>query len=342
MSGPLVDIHIHFMPSALLRAYRAREVPPLIEDDGASVVLRYGSGYVERIATASTDPANILRTLDRDGIDVAVLSINQPGVLGLAADDACVTAREANDELAELVHSSGGRLGGLATLPWQCPAEASEELRRAVRAGLCGAMVCSNVAGSSLDEERFEQVFATAASLDVPLLLHPTVPLSIATLGDYGLTCSVGFLFDTTTAILRLVLGGLFDRYPGLKIIVGHSGSLLPQLAGRLDLEIARGAIFARPAKSGPLSESYLRLLYTDSVSGSVPPLIAAIGLFGSDHVMFGTDFPFWDPKDSIRVLDQLSLPELDLERLRGGNAMELFGLEGPAQQELPPRHRPS
>jgi len=328
MSTPLVDVHIHYMPSALLRAYRARATPPMIEDDGSSLVLRYGSGYVERIATASTDPTNLIRTLDRAGIDIAVLSINQPGVLGLPPDDACITAREANDELTELVKNSGGRLAGMATLPWQCPREATEELRRAVSVGLCGAMVCSNVSGRSLDEEQFEPLFATSESLDVPLLLHPTVPLSIATLGEYGLTCSVGFLFDTTTAILRLVLGGLFDRYPALKIIVGHSGSLLPQLAGRLDLESTRGAIVTGPNKSGLLSENYLRRLYTDSVSGSVPPLVSAIHLFGSDRVMFGTDFPFWDPSASVNVLNQLSLPEHDLDRIRGGNAMELFRLE--------------
>ena len=105
-------------------------------------------------------------------------------------------------------------------------------------------MVCSNVSGRPLDEPDFDQVFGTAASLDLPLLLHPTVPLSMPTLGDYGLTCSVGFLFDTTTAILRLLLGGLFSRYPGLKIVVGHAGSLLPQLAGRLDLQARGRAMF--------------------------------------------------------------------------------------------------
>jgi aminocarboxymuconate-semialdehyde decarboxylase len=328
MKSPLVDVHIHYLPGALIRAYQARSTPPLIESDGSSLVLRYGSGYAERIDAESTDPAMLIRTLDQSGIDIAVLSINQPGVLGLAPDDACATARAANDELADLVEGSGGRLAGLATLPWQCPPEAGEELTRAVGLGLKGAMVCSNVSGRSLDEDGFEEVFATGAALDVPFLLHPTVPLSIETLGDYGLTCSVGFLFDTTTAILRLLLSGLLDRLPDLKIIVAHSGSLLPQLAGRLDLEQERGAIVSTVKKRGLLSWDYLGLLYTDSVAGSVLPLTAALELFGPEHVMFGTDFPFWEPYKSVAVLDELSLGEEDLERIRGGNAVELFRLE--------------
>ena len=328
MKAPLVDVHIHCLPDALIRAYQARESPPRIEGDGSSLVLRYGSGYVERIDAESANPAAIIRTLDRCGIDIAVLSINQPGVLGLASDEACVTAQAANDELAALVGASTGRLAGLATLPWQSPGEAAQELRRAVGLGLRGAMACSNVSGRSLDEDGFEEVFAAGAALDVPFLLHPTVPLSIETLGDYGLTCSVGFLFDTTTAILRLLLSGLLDRLPDLKIIVAHSGSLLPQLAGRLDLEQERGAIVGRGINRGLLSRDYLGLLYTDSVAGSLSPLTAALELFGGDHVMFGTDFPFWEPAKGISLLEELSVGAEELERIRGRNAIELFHLE--------------
>ncbi len=336
MTAPLVDVHIHYLPESLIAAYRARDLPPLIEDDGSSLILRYGSGYVERIPAESTDPSTLIRTLDRNGIDVAVLSINQPGVLGLPSDDACRVARAANDELAALVADSSGRLAGLATLPWQSPPEAAKELARVVGAGLKGAMACSNVSGRSLDESEFDEVFAFAAALDVPFLLHPTVPLSMPTLGDYGLTCSAGFLFDTTTAILRLVLSGLFDRHPDLKIIVGHSGSLLPQLAGRLDLEQERGAIGGGRKKRDLLSRDYLSLLYTDSVGGSVAPLVSALDLFGASHVMFGTDFPFWDPVKSVAVLNELALGESDMDRIRGGNALDMFKLADP---RLPHRH---
>jgi len=225
--------------------------------------------------------------------------------------------------------SLGGRLAGLAVLPWQCPTEAAVELQRAVGIGLRGAMAYSNVAGRHVDDPDFEPIFAATASLDVPLLLHPAMPLSAPTLGDYGLSCAVGFLFDSTTAILRLILSGLLDRHPGLKIIVGHAGSLLPQLAGRLDLEQARGMIFGAHARRSSLSGDYLRCLYTDTAGGSVPAVASALRLFGSGHVMFGTDFPFWSHDVNLNVLERLPLSSEEMQAVRGQVARELFRLDG-------------
>jgi predicted TIM-barrel fold metal-dependent hydrolase len=322
--APLVDVHIHYLPYALVRAFEAREAPPCIRREGGALALRYGGDYVEHIDEAASDLGRLVHVMDENAIDVGVLSINQPGVLNLPPDEACDAARAANDDLASLVADSGGRLEGMATLAWQEPAEAAAELERAAGLGLKGAMVCSNVAGRSLDEEAFDVVFSAAERLDAPLLLHPTVPLSMDTLGPYGITCAAGFLFDTTTAVLRLVLGGTFDRHPGLKLIVGHSGSLLPQLAGRIELEYRRGAI-ANTLPDGRSPADYLAMLYTDSVAGSSGPLRAALGLFGPSRVMFGSDYPFWDPIDSVTLLEDPKLkgPEGDL--LRGLTAMEIF-----------------
>lgn len=299
----------------------------MLEEDGSSLVLRFGSGYSERIPREVTDFDHVLRTLDAHGVDMAVVSINQPGVIGLPPDEATAVSRAANDELAELAAGSGGRVRGLATLPWQSPAEAVAELRRAVSIGLRGAMACSNVAGRSLDEPEFAPVFAEAEQLEIPLLLHPTLPLCVPTLGDYGLTCAVGFLFDTTTAVLRLVLGGVFDRNPRLKLVLCHSGSLLPQLAGRLDLEQQRGLLTGGYARRERLSSDYLRLLYTDTAGGSPAAIRSALELFGPKHVMFGTDSPFWTHGDGLRLLGHLDLPPDQLDDIRGRTAVEVFGL---------------
>jgi len=328
---PLVDVHIHYLPEALVGAFERRDSPPFIRRDGGTLTLHYGDDYVEHIDAAASDLGRLLQVLDEHAIDVGVLSINQPGVLKLPNDEACEAARAANDELAAVAADSGGRLAGMATLPWQEPEEAAAELRRSASAGLTGAMVCSNVSGRSLDEPAFDVVFAEAARLEAPLLLHPTVPLSVDTLGPYGITCAAGFLFDTTTAVLKLVLGGTFERHPGLKLIVGHAGSLLPQLAGRIELEYRRGAI-TRTLPEGKSPGDYLSLLYTDTVAGSAGPLGAALDLFGPSRVMFGSDYPFWDPIDSVGLLDDPRLQGPDGELVRGQNAIELFGLETAAQ----------
>lgn len=324
---PLVDVHIHYLPHALVRAFEARETPPYIRRQGGALTLSYGGDYVEHIDPAASDLPRLVRVMDEQGIDVGVLSINQPGVLNLPPEEACDAARAANDELASLVADSNGRLEGMATLAWQEPAEAAAELERAAGLGLKGAMVCSNVAGRSLDEEPFDLVYAAAERLDLPLLLHPTVPLSMSTLGPYHLTCAAGFLFDTTTAVLRLVLGGTFDRHPDLKLIVGHSGSLLPQLAGRIELEYRRGAI-TNTLPDGRSPADYLALLYTDSVAGSAGPLGAALDLFGPSRVMFGSDYPFWDPVDSVTLLEEPRLKGPEGERVRGLTAMEIFRID--------------
>jgi predicted TIM-barrel fold metal-dependent hydrolase len=256
-----------------------------------------------------------------------VLSINQPGVIGLPPGQAGRVARAANDELAELAAGSGGRVRGLATLPWQCPVEAAAELRRAVGLGLRGAMACSNVAGRALDEPEFAPVFAAAEEQEVPLLLHPTLPLCVPTLGDYGLACPVGFLVDTTTAVLRLILSGLFDRQPRLKLVICHAGGLLPQLAGRLDLEQRRGILSGGHDRRGRLSSDYLSLLYTDTAGGSPAAVESALQLFGPNHVMFGSDAPFWNHADGLQLLDQLAVAPAQLDDIRGRTAVELFGL---------------
>jgi aminocarboxymuconate-semialdehyde decarboxylase len=327
VTGSLIDVHIHLLPAAIIRAYRSRSAPPLMEEDGPSLVLRFGSSYAERIPREVTDLRHVLATMDANSVDAAVLSINQPGVIGLPPAEAISTARAANDELADLAAGSRGRITGLATLPWQCPADAADELHRAVGIGLRGAMACSNVGGRSLDHPDFAPVFAAAADRDVPLLLHPALPLSAPTLGGYGLTCAVGFLFDTTTAVLRLVLNGLFDRHPQIKLVLCHAGSLLPQLAGRLDLEQQRGMLAGSHLRQERLSADYLRLLYTDTAGGSPAAVSSALKLFGPGHVMFGSDAPFWSQAVGLRILEQLALPAEQLADIRARTATELFGL---------------
>ena len=128
---PVVDLHIHYLPPALLNVFLARTRPPRAERQDGWLVLDFGDGYTERIDARLTDPGHLLETLHRTGIDLALLSINQPGVLRLEPPEAKAVAREANDELAELVGANRGVLEGLATLPWQATDAAVEELGRA-------------------------------------------------------------------------------------------------------------------------------------------------------------------------------------------------------------------
>jgi predicted TIM-barrel fold metal-dependent hydrolase len=324
---PVVDVHIHFLPPALLKAFTQRTRPPRAERQEGWLVLDFGDGYTERIDARLIEAEHMFENLKRAGVDAAVVSINQPGVLRLAAPDAVAVARDANDELTELVAKSAGTIEGLATLPWQAADAAVEELGRAASLGLKGAMVCSNVAGRPLDDPAFEATFGAAASLSMPLLLHPTVPAELSALSEHGLICAAGFLFDTTTAILRMIFAGTFDRHPGLKIVLAHAGSLLPLLMGRVDREYLRNALPCT-LPEGRRPTDYLRSLYTDTIAGSPGALRLAIELLGADRVCFGSDYPFGDQRQALDLVEAAALPDEVASAVCGDNAAELFGLK--------------
>jgi aminocarboxymuconate-semialdehyde decarboxylase len=311
----------------LLKVFMRRTRPPRAERQDGWLVLDFGDGYTERIDARLMQPEHLLENLHWAGVDVAVLSINQPGVLRLDPPEAKAVARDANDELAELVGGSRGVLEGLATLPWQATDAAVDELGRAASLGLKGAMACSNVAGRPLDDPAFDATFGAAAALSMPLLLHPTVPAQVSALSDYGLICAAGFLFDTTTAVLRMVFAGTFECHPGLKVILAHAGSLLPLLTGRADREYARNALpCALPEGRQP--SDYVRRLYTDTIAGSPGALELAIELLGADRVCFGSDYPFGNQRAALDLVMATSLPGETVSAICGGNAAELFGLE--------------
>lgn len=327
---PVVDVHVHYLPPSLLSTLLSRRTFPRAERQGEFLVLEFGSGYVEHVEARRREPDELREDFRRAGVDLAVVSINQPGVLFLEPAEAAALARDANDELVQLVRDSGGSVEGLATLPWQHTDAAVAELERAVSVGLKGAMVCSNIAGAPLDAPRFDPTFEAAAARSFPLLLHPTLPVNVSTLSEHGLLCAAGFLFDTTTAILRMVFGGTFDRHPALKVLLAHAGSLLPLLAGRIDREYARGALpIALPEGRRP--GDYLRRLYTDTIAGSPAALGLAMDLVGTEHVCFGSDYPF---NDQAQALDlALSATSHD-EEVRGAvcgeNACTLFDVKVP------------
>jgi aminocarboxymuconate-semialdehyde decarboxylase len=324
---PVIDVHIHYLPPALLNVLYRRTRPPRAERQDGWLVLDFGDGYVERLDARLVEPDFLFESLERAGVDVAVVSINQPGVLRLADPEARAVARDANDELAELVGEGRGALEGLATLPWQSSDDAVEELGRAASLGLKGAMACSNVAGRPLDDPAFDPTFGAAASLSMPLLLHPTVPAQVSALTEHGLICAAGFLFDTTTAILRMVFAGTFERHPGLKMIVAHAGSLLPLLMGRADREYARDALpCALPEGRRP--SDYLRRLHTDTIAGSPGALKLAIELFGADRVCLGSDYPFGSQQAALDLVLAASLPDDAVSAVCGENAAELFSLK--------------
>jgi len=338
----VIDVHTHYLPHVLVEALRRRDELPRVSQGADGDVIEYGEGNIHPYLPAMGDLDLRLRDMDAAGIDLAVISTNIPGIDWFPAADGPPIARDVNDELAAVVARHPGRLAALAALPMQAPEAAAAELERAVGNGLVGAMIYSNVAGAQLDEPRFEVVYETVARLGVPLYIHPTYPVIANTLAAYALIPTLGFLVDTTTATLKLVFGGLYERHPDLKLVLAHAGSLLPQLVGRIDYEAARHDGAARNLSMKP-SEA-LANVYTDCICVWPAALRSTLEFFGPERLMYGSDYPFWDPRLSFDTLADCGFSDELTEAIASRNAATVMGVTAgrasvaASQRENPPR----
>lgn len=278
-----------------------------------------------------------LAGMDAAGIDVQVISHNAPAAQHLPADEAVTRSQEANDLLATAVRAYPDRFAGFATLPTADPVAAADELERAVGdLGFVGAMIHSTLGtnGIFLDDPGYEPLLARAERLDVPLYLHPSrPPAALADILFQGLpprlagllaSSAWGWHAEAGLHTLRLVVAGVFDRHPGLRLIIGHCGEMLPFMMDRIDQVLTP----QRTGLAGSVSEYLLRHVWvTTSGMFSLPPLLCTLAVFGTDRVLFSVDHPFAPNALGRAVLDVLPLSPADKAKVAGANAAHLLGL---------------
>ena len=282
--------------------------------------------------------ARRLAEMDAHGIEMAILSLNSPGIQAIPDPvTATEVARRANDVLATAIAKRPDRFAGFAALPMQDPDGASAELRRAVRdLGFKGALVngFSQIGSPDrmvyYDGDAYSGFWATIEQLAVPFYLHPRDPLASREQIYDGYPWLRGpawaFAAETSLHALRLITGGLFDRHPRLQLILGHLGEGIPSSVWRLDHRI-RKSPRGMPARK-TVSE-YLRSNVHLTTSGNfrTATLEAAIAEVGVDRIMFSVDYPFERTEDAVGWFRTLTLPDVNLAALAHGNARELFKL---------------
>jgi aminocarboxymuconate-semialdehyde decarboxylase len=268
-----------------------------------------------------------IRHMDKAGIDVSIVSLTCPNVYWGGEEVSLAAARESNDSMAAAERAHPGRIKWFTSLPWQYPARAAEELRRTVDLGAAGVMVLANVAGRSLTEEAFSPIWAEIDRRALPVLVHPAEPpgADLMDMGSYDLSWSVGFIFDTTLAVTRIVFDGFLDRYARLKLIVAHGGAALPYLIGRFEkgdeVELpSRRRMTAHPT-------DYLKRLYYDCITYDLGALRYLISVVGPERVMFGTDWPHQVHDTAGSLANTAALPADQRDAIRGTNAAGVFGL---------------
>jgi predicted TIM-barrel fold metal-dependent hydrolase len=271
---------------------------------------------------------------------VQVLSHAQPGVQVLADEQtelAVAVSREVNDWLADAVAAHPDRFAGFAMLPTQSPADAADELQRAVcDLGFKGALINGHTNGRYLDDPSYEVLLGKAESLGVPIYIHPTDPPQTVTdiyyaPFDAALVPTWGWPVETGTHLLRLICTGVFDRHPNLKIIVGHMGELLPFCFTRLNvgLTMAGWLTGEQPTMRNSVAH-YLRenVFITSSGVFDVPVFDCARAMLGLDNLMFSVDYPFQDNFAAMEFLNRCGLSPADKERFAHGTADTLLKLD--------------
>jgi predicted TIM-barrel fold metal-dependent hydrolase len=276
--------------------------------------------------------ASRIAAMDAAGIDLQVISHNQPGCQALDAGAAVPLAREVNDFLFEAVKCHPTRFAGLAALPTADPAASVKELDRAVtKLGFKGAMINGHTKGSFLDDKKYWPIFECAEALSVPVYLHPSVPhpaVAKAYFDGYPelALAAWGFGIDTGAHFLRLVFAGLFDAFPKLTFILGHLGEGLPFMLHRID-DQTRLAAGRRGLKRSPAEYLTENLVVTLSGNFSGPAFLCTVQAMGVGNVLFSVDWPYESNTGAVDFLKRQPLSAEDLEKVAHGNAERVLRL---------------
>jgi predicted TIM-barrel fold metal-dependent hydrolase len=271
-----------------------------------------------------------IKEMDDAGIDIQVLSHGAPSTQKLPAETAAAMATRVNDRLAAIVAKNPTRFAGFAALPTAVPEAAADELERTAKLGFKGAMLHGLSNGEFLDDKKFWPIFARAEKLDLPIYLHPSQPhpdvvktYYAGYVKDFPMLprATWGYTVETATLAIRLVLSGVFEQHPKLKIILGHLGETLPFLVWRVDHTLARPG-----QKSISFRDVFCNNFYvTTSGNFSNPALLCCVMEMGIDRILFAVDWPFVMNPPATKWMEGVPLCDEDKAKILSGNARRLL-----------------
>jgi uncharacterized protein len=273
--------------------------------------------------------------MDRAGIDMQIVSLTAPGVEQLEASEATALATETNDFVADAIKKHPTRFGGFAALPTAVPDKAAQELERRVKGQkFVGAIINGHNRGRYLDDKFFWPILECAEKIGAPIYLHPTRPpkpiIDASFSGFPPLVSEMfagpgwGWHIETAVHVLRMILGGVFDHFPDLQIVIGHMGEGLPGMFQRVNIMVPAVTKLNRPITA------YLRENFHYTFSGFFFPatfLSLLLELGGVDRIMFSIDHPYQSMAEGRAFLEQLPVSAADKERIANDNAKKLFKL---------------
>jgi len=280
-----------------------------------------------------------LSIMDTAGVDVHVLSLTSPGVQLPDADTATSLATIANDRLAEMIQRHPTRYAGLASFAPQDPARAAKEIDRAInKLKLNGLIVNSHTNAEYLDDRKFWPIFEAATAVDAAIYIHPRNPPAPAAQylkADVNLWAAIwGYQQETGLHAMRLIISGIFDEFPKLKIVLGHAGEAVPYWLYRMDYMYANAAAGIYKSASGRKLKrkpsDYVKDNFYITTSGMNDHAVLRYnhGVLGPDHILFAIDYPYQESVEAANFMNSAPLPEADVEKIAHGNAEKIFRIK--------------
>jgi len=338
-----------YLRIATEEAYLPKEIPGLyrklleektVNDPGFLSQWGYFLGNAEKMQKLASRLVDIgegrIADMDSTGIARQILSIASPGVQIFDPAAGTSLATSFNDALAEAVAKHPDRFSALGAIAAQNPAGAAKELERGVtRLGFKGVIINSHIQGEYLDNPKFHDILAAAEALDVPIYLHPATPPArmIGPLVESGLEGAFyGFAVETSTHLLRMIMNGVFDRFPKLQVVAGHAGEGLPYWLWRFDHfqhNYQESNRFPHMPKLKRKVSDYVKENIPITTSGMFwePVLMFCRQVIGIDRLMYSMDYPFQFAAREVKTVDDLPIGDADKKKLYQTNAERIFKL---------------
>lgn len=327
-----IDVHAHYVPPQLIEAVMARGKDigvRLEQSDGVPPALRFEYGFKARPFFARLiEPVEQRRAwLDEQGITRQIVG-TWPDIFGYGLPpDACIAwHRILNDTLAEWCAANADRFAWICSVPLTRAQAAADELERAAGLGACGAIISANVENINLGELALDPFWHKAQALGIAVLIHPVLVGPAPRAAKFGLAQVAQYTFDTTLGVGSLLMSGVLDRFPRLKLVLSHGGGAYPYLAGRFDIMHRRMDRAAQGDVAVKAPSAYAPQMSYDSIVHAPKALRFLIDLVGLDNVLLGTDYSF-PPADMepLALLRSAGLSAAEIDAIADRNPRRVF-----------------
>ena len=327
----VIDAQHHIMPIEYSEFYMKHSFGPncpKVTRNGNDFTFDFGC-YAQHQPYSKLSVEASIKMMDQYCIDMALLSSQIPDATLLPGELAAEGSRIINNSLGECVERYSGRFKGIGFLPWNLPEQAIVEARRIKKLGFVGVMLCSHVNFGPVDLKVYEPIYEELASLGLIIFLHPTIPEWGYYVSDYSMIPMMSYMVAESFCLMRLILSGIVERIPGLKIVMPHCGGILPALSDRIWNQTVNMKRGIENITVMPVDILKSNQIYYDLVSpGPESMKLLAAFLGGAERIMFSTDWPWVNPPSIlIDCVKEVFPDQADRERVFSGTAKSLLGI---------------